>query len=54
MAHLLPAGEAAWLCTALLLLLLVSRAASVLPIVLAHNCMAHTNRLSATDIVIIW
>jgi hypothetical protein len=47
------AGEAITLCGVLLLLLLIARAVSVLPILWLHNWM-HAAKLSATDMIIIW
>jgi hypothetical protein len=47
------AGEAISLCGALLLLLVLARCASVLPILWLHN-WAHASKLSATDMIIIW
>ncbi len=47
------AGETISLCGALLLLLLLARGASVLPVVALHNWL-HPAKLSTTDTVIIW
>lgn len=42
------------LCASLLVLLLLARAAAVLPIVGAHNWLKPHNKLTSTDAVIIW
>ncbi|GFH30031.1 Na_H_Exchanger domain-containing protein [Haematococcus lacustris] len=46
-------GEALSLCGVLLLLLLLSRAASVIPIITLYNWTAQT-KISTTDIFVIW
>ncbi|KAI8467124.1 MAG: putative sodium/hydrogen exchanger, partial [Monoraphidium minutum] len=50
-AHLL---EALWLVLVLSALLLLARAAIVVPFSWAHNLMPHADRLSARDVVIVW
>ncbi|KAF5841730.1 hypothetical protein DUNSADRAFT_11510 [Dunaliella salina] len=47
-------GQAGSLCVALLLMLFISRACSVLPIALAHNLLSTAQKLNSRDIIIIW
>ena len=47
-------GQASSLFVALLLLLFISRACSVLPFALAHNMLSSSPKLNSRDIIIIW